>query len=743
MATFQSVAGPRQTSCRGLGEGRDILPPMAFQFGTFGVDPRAGELRKHGVLIKLQDQPFRILLCLLENAGQVVTREQIQQKLWPENTYVDYENAINSAIRKLREALNDSSGNPRFVETLPRRGYRFLAPVTQTADSDSVREAPSAVVREEPQPRLWPPAAEASRPESRWRLALRAAGVVAIIVAAAAFWIARENRAQPTPLLPVPLTAFQGDERYTTFSPDGSQVAFSWNGEKQDNFDIYVMMIGSGRPLRLTTDPAPDMAPAWSPDGKTIAFVRRKGKQLKYVAIPALGGPEREIVELLEPHYPNSLFINPPSTNWSPDGRWLLVSGRGAPDRPSALWLVSVETGEKRQLTLPPATYWGDLSGAFSPDGRTVAFFRSDAVQAGDLYALPLAAGFTPQGDPKRLTNDNRPIAGISWTPRGDEVIFSSSSGSWSLWRMAMSGSHPPVRLSVGENGLLPSISRQGDRLAYTQSIADTDIWRINLSEPREPPVPFIASTRLDTSPQYSPDGKHIAFESARSGKQEVWVCDADGSNPAQLLTIGRSGSPRWSPDSQSIVFDSNVEGHWQIYVVSAQGGRPRRITNAAANDVRPSWSPDGKWIYFSSNRPPGGHQPQVWKAPAGGGEPIQVTKDGGYAPFPSSDGKTIYFFKDDLQAPPLWKAPAEGGEEAQVLDAVSPSGFALVRGGMYFVSKAQLQFLDFSTGLAKPIRKIEKSLGSGLAVSPDNHWLLLTESNQGNSDLMLVENFR
>jgi Tol biopolymer transport system component len=374
-----------------------------------------------------------------------------------------------------------------------------------------------------------------------------------------------------------------------------------------------------------------------------------------------------------------------------------------------------------------------------------VAFARSDGVQADDLYVLPLAADLTPRGNPQRLTKDNHTIAGVAWTADGADVIYSSSSGaSWSLWKMAFQGSHTPIRLTVGENGLLPSISRQGDRLAYTQSIADTDIWRINLSESGEPPAPVIASTRLDTNPQYSPDGKHIAFESSRSGKQEVWLCDADGSNAAQLVLIGGSGSPRWSPDGHSIAFDSNVEGHWQIYEVNAHGGLPCRITSSTANDVRPSWSPDGKWIYFASSRSTGGDPWQVWKTPASGGEQRQATKTGGYTPFPSKDGNTVYFFKNDSQAPPLWKVPAAGGEESQIVDAVtSGSGFAVARGGIYFVWQGRLQFLDFSTGLPKTIRRIEKPSSFGLAVSPNERWLLLTERNEGTSDLMLVENFR
>jgi tricorn protease-like protein len=219
------------------------------------------------------------------------------------------------------------------------------------------------------------------------------------------------------------------------------------------------------------------------------------------------------------------------------------------------------------------------------------------------------------------------------------------------------------------------------------ESVSDSNIWRVNLSDLRELPKQLIASTRVDNNPQYSPDGKKIAFESSRSANQEVWVCDADGSNALQLVAMGRSGSPRWSPDGRQIAFDSNVEGSWQIYTISAQGGRPRRMTRSSANNNTPSWSHDGNWIYFASDRTGGSPAWQIWKIPAGGGEPVQVTRLGGYSPFESHDGTTIYHPKSHGISAPLWKVPAAGGEESQVLDSVYPAAYAATRSGIYFVS--------------------------------------------------------
>ena len=635
------------------------------------------------------------------------------------------------------------SGIPREVTRIVQRCLRkdpqrraqgmadvklALEELKEESDSGSLAPAPATV--------------SPKRRKNAWAALL----VALVALGATVLWYLRDGGAAlPAAISAVPLTAYPGYERFPSLSPEGKQVAFSWTGDKQDNEDIYVKLIGSGSPLRLTSDPAPDVAPAWSPDGGSIAFIRRDGPNSRVMLVPALGGPERELAVFLAAYqYLVAQAVTAvSSTGWSPDGRWVVANGKDSEDKPSALWLVSVESGEKRQLSRPPASNFGDCFGTFSPDGRTLAFVRFNGWQAGDLYVLPLGPDLNAKGEPRRLTNDNRIISGLAWAADGREIVFSSNRGGTQvLWRVGISGSGEPRRLGIGENGIHPAVSRQGNRLVYSQSINDSNIWRLNLSDPNGAPSQLIASTRGESNPQYSPDGKRIAFESNRSGNQEVWVCDADGSNPVQLVSLGRSGSPRWSPDGQWIVFDANVEGNWQIYVIGAHGGRPRRMTKGSANDVRPGWSHDGKRIFFASNRSGEGRGWQVWAMPADGGEPVQVTRHGGYTPFESSDGKTIYYAKSDLNPTQLWRVPAGGGEESQVIDSISIN-FAISAGGIYFISESRLQYFDVSTQKSKTILTVAKPTVLGLGLSADERFLLYPQIDQGGADLMLVENFR
>jgi Tol biopolymer transport system component len=545
-----------------------------------------------------------------------------------------------------------------------------------------------------------------------------------------------------------PLTSYPGRQITPAFSPDGKQVAFAWNGEREDNLDIYVKLVDAGAPLKLTSSPATEWAPAWSPDGRYIAFCRELSDHIEIWMVPALGGVERKLGEVTPSPFAGC------RSSWSTDGRYLALPDKNAPGEPHSIFLLSVETGEKRRLTSPRNEYFGDWNPRFSPDGKTLAFVRSSSTLSEEIFVLPVSVDGKPRGEPRRLTFDERLVAGLDWTADGRRIVYSSGElGSTNLWMVPASGGTPERLAIAGENATALSISRTGSRLVYQRQAFDLNIWRVpgpNSSDKKSAPSRFIASTQPDFEPQFSPDGKKIAFNSFRSGNAEIWVCDADGRNPVQLTSSNgpQLGSPRWSPDSRRIAFDSPKAGNSDIYVISADGGQPRRLTSGPSNNVRPSWSRDGRWIYFGSNR---SRVSQIWKEPATGGAAVQVTKSGGEEAFESADGKFVYWAK--LGVAGIWRVPVEGGEESRVLDASTESLWILADQGIWFFdltnpTEAALKFYSFAAGKTTLLRLFTKdtridTLSTALSVSPDGRWILYTLLDQAGSNLMLVENFR
>jgi eukaryotic-like serine/threonine-protein kinase len=599
------------------------------------------------------------------------------------------------------------------------------------------------------------------------RGALLVLAILVVIVAGLAFGLYKfisqnqsPSRASgPAPRI-VPFTSFPGNECCPTFSPDGNQIAFTWNGENRENANIYVKLIDAGLPLRLTNNPAAESTPAWSPDGRYIAFIRSSKDEKGMFIIPALGGPERAIYSVTSADAALS-----PGLSWSPDGKLLAFSEQGSAQEPFGIFLLSVESLEKRRLTSPPAGNYGDFAPTFSPDGKTLAFYRgTSSVSVSEIYLVPATGG-----EPKRLANADRAAigrrGGLAWTPDGSEIVFGGSGDSF--WRISIAGGVPERLAAIGNNVFWPAISRQGNRLAYTQDKEDTNIWRFEVpgsTGRASSPTKLIASTLQEMSPQYSADGKRIVFVSDRSGSNEIWVCASDASNPIQLTSFGgpEVGTPRWSPDGRQIAFDSPVEGHRDIYVVSTGGGKPRRLTVEPPGNVRPSWSRDGRWIYFGSYR---SGDWQEWKMPAAGGPAVQVTKRGGREAFESPDGKFLYYTKGS-ELTSIWRTPVDGGEEIQVLDQVRQGYWAVLEQGIYFLNTkatpystvesyflnttatphSTIEFFSFATGRTSQIAVVEKELRlapPGFAVSPDGRWILLAQVDQRESDIMLMENFR
>ena len=571
-----------------------------------------------------------------------------------------------------------------------------------------------------------------------WLMASAVIVLAGLAVAGGSMWRSR-LAPSPAPRL-MPITSYPELEEQPSLSPDGSQVAFQWKGH------IYVKPVSAETVVQLTKDPALESWPAWSPDGGQIAFVRNADVFL----VSPLGGPERKVAE------------SSGRVAWVSDGSALLVLQKTSSFGAQSVFRVSLATGQKQRLTFPRDITRGDLDMAMSPDGRTLAFCRAETIEGCDLFLI--AAG---GGDPRRLTKDLNGILGFAWTADGREIVFASNRrGPFQLWRVAArpadsAGSYPRPVLVEGarDDARNPTISRNS-RLAYQQYRRNFDIQRVEITGPEGTPKhhlgtskPLIASTALDAAPSWSPDGKRIAFKSNRSGSLELWVCDADGSNPLKLTSFESPNVlfPRWSPDGQRLIFSAltgpgrNFEG----YLIDAKGGAPQRISASGHRTMaHPVFSHDGRWIYFIPGRNDGAVE--AFRMPAEGGEAMQITRHGAFRPEESPDGKLLYYGK--MATHGLWSLPVSGGEERQVLDSITEMNWTVAQTGIYYFdfavdpgARKLVKFYSFKTGKITQVGTVEATVSgdySGMSVSPDGRWLLYSSADIG-SDLTMVENFR
>jgi Tol biopolymer transport system component/DNA-binding winged helix-turn-helix (wHTH) protein len=711
-----------------------------YEFGPFRLETAERVLHRAGETVPLAPKAFDLLACLLEHPGHLLERRQLLQMVWPD-TYVEEAN-LSYTISQIRKALGDTEHGGRYIETVPKHGYRFVAPVR---DVQGAAEAPPATARRD------------RRPTSTIAVAVTLAVATGLALYLLLFGPRSSTRDSGTEPLVMPVTSLPGRETQPAFSPDGSQIAFVWGREDEGNPDIYVKLVDTGEPLQLTTDPAPDFSPVWSPDGRHLAFVR-EGDAGGIYLVPTLGGAERKLGDI----FPTGVYhrgayqqFGRGTLSYSPDGKYLAVADKTAATEPFGIFLIALDTGDRRRLTMPPAASVGDESPAFSPDGRTVAFARL-VEGAKEIYLVAVTGG-----EPRRLTfEDNvRPgsfTAGLAWMPDGREIVFASNrSGPFQLWRVPTAGG-TPVRVGVHAQELsFPAVARDGSQLAWIQTSFDTNIWHVPISDPTGPrvaPTPLIASTAHDSNPQYSPDGQRIAFVSSRTGTNEVWVADRDGRKPMRLTNRGGpvTGTPRWSPDGREIAFDSQVAANRDIYVVGSNGGTLRQLTTEAGEDTCPSWSRDGRWIYFGSGR---SGRLQIWKKPSAGGPAVQVTKQGGFEGFESTDGKYFYYSKGRDVAG-IWRVELQGGVETAVVDHHG-AGFwrswAVAEEGIYFATaevsaSPTIEFFSFATGAITPVAVLERPIPArvwGLAVSPDLRSILSTQIDLIGSDIMLTRNFR
>jgi Tol biopolymer transport system component len=520
-------------------------------------------------------------------------------------------------------------------------------------------------------------------------------------------------------------------------------VVYHWS--RDGVADLYIKPVGGGqaRPLTKThKDPARAPGyPKWSPNGDLIAFLQAESEQVRGLYLMSPNGN-------LARRLTSTTGIG---LSWTPNGRSLAFVDRNSSGDPFSIFQISIETGERRRLTTPPHSTFGDTLCAFSPDGRRLAVVRFGSRYESDLYVMSIDAA---EKGLERLTVDWEGIEGLDWTPDGQAIVFGTHRGLWKI--SASPGERPQPLVIAGMDGgarhlsfSRPAAGRPA-RLVYQWRTRDVNIWRWDAGHIGSDAIRKVpGSTWFEDFPAISSDGRRLAFASNRTGANEIWLAGADGSDQKQVTF--QNGpvvtSPQWSPDGERLVFSSQVGGNRDIYIINADGSKSARLTWEPSKEEEPSWSRDGRWIYFRSDRTGVG---QIWKVPAEGGSAVRVTAGEGSQGFESSDGQLLYFVRG-MDVPGLWSVPTAGGAETFVTGDVRQAFWGVADAGIYFIVSAPqlspggptIRFFSFSSKTVSTLATLSTAASNllpGFSVSRDGRIVLWTQAESSQDDLMLID---
>jgi Tol biopolymer transport system component/DNA-binding winged helix-turn-helix (wHTH) protein len=680
-----------------------------LSIGGWTVEPDLNTARLNGTAVRLEPKVMEVCLCLADHAGEVVSKELLFATVWPD-TFVT-EDVLVHAVSELRKTFRDNVRDPQFIETIPKRGYRLIAPVQRDIPENTEKTKPPA------------PAVR-----SRYRFWIPCAVVLALVIAGASLSrFARKTPARNATRAKfdaVPIVTYaDGGQWLPAFSPDGTRMAYALRTPEAKWF-LEMKILGQDTRIRLTPDGSMfPPAPAWSPDGTQIAFVRAgESDDRGLFVVSALGGPLRKLRSVSRWQTPQRMV------SWSPDGRWLAFSDAAndpakLPHKigPNAIYLLSLETLEARQLTHPADDELGDAAPAFSPDGNTIAFVHTTAETRDELSLLPIGGGPI-----RKLIAPGIWTNGLAWSADGQSLVFDRSmDGGFRIWRTSIHGGDArKVDLPADRANLLePALWK--DHLAYEFHETLGTMGRVPLDHfvTQAPKFPM-ASTRYDHNGRYSPAGDQIAFISDRTGNDEVWLANADGSNALQLTHF--RGAPlldvSWAPDGHAIAA-SRAGG--TVYLASVPSGSVRLIFNqqtSLGEGENIAFSRDGKYVYVISQP---ANRAELVKAPVDGGAPVKVLDEIVTRVVESPDGKTLFYSRPtSLLAKSrtgIWSRPVEGGQEKFV--HAFANYWTILPGGLYVVDEETEQLEKYSLS-GKHVQTVAKRgaffLGRIFSIAPD-----------------------
>lgn len=676
-----------------------------YEFGEFRLDAAERVLRRGDKLVPLTSKAFETLLVLVQRGGHVVEKDELMKEVWAD-TIVEEANLARN-IWTLRKALGDDEGEHRYIETVPKRGYRFVARVTTLHEDDSdlilTRRIRAQIVREEEEydaaiiqsQSMANGKASAGTDEIKTAVstithslsaeikrhktgAVLAAAVLVVATITGVFglykFLLRNRPAAPSPALQVlqasQATAWSSLDMYPSFSPDGNSIAYS--SDHNGTFEIYIKQLApGGREIQLTTDGRQNFEPAWSPDGKLIAYYSKLRGGIWLV--PAFGGAARQLTE----------FGSRPA--WSRDGSMIAFQsgllydfGPASPAAipPSTIWTMPAGGSSPKQITRVGNPVGGHGSPSWSPDGKRIVFATSDAG-VGEIWSV------SANGDELKQMSKRNGYDPV-YSPDGESIYFAAGdrlASSWGLLRLRVSpqsGEALGDAVVVNNTGATIykhlSISADGKKIACAALQLINNLSAIPAAPDsalaKGSPVVLTQDTNYrKTMPAFSPDGRKIAYVLVRTGaSQDIWLMDADGKNPTQLTTdpTADNALPSWFPEGDRVAYESVRQGRHTMRAVNLQTGRDQFLFESEQQEGWPRLSPDGRQFAFNSTK---SGTINVWTIPVEGGESKQLTFDQELMGFPSwsPDGRLIGFEMKRGDDSHVAIMPSGGGQIVQL----------------------------------------------------------------------------
>ena len=677
---------------------------QVIRFGVYEADLRSAELRKHGIKIKLQDRPFRILCILLREPGSVVSRDQLRHELWPADTFVDFDHGISSAVNKLRDALSDSADNPRFIETLGRRGYRFIAPVGAPTSSPAVPSSNAAPVLDTPEAEAPTQPSPGVRNRKRWVL-ISLAGAIALAVGLTG-WLLQPRQAtvrQVTQLTtsgrvehwggiytdgarlyfnerrgnrwPLMQTSTSGGEAVTapapfpntkifSISPNHSEMLVAGFTDMSNDLPLWIMPVQGGA-LRRVGDIQVDDA-EWYPDGKRILFAHDH----EVLSINRDGNDLRHLFRTAGNAY---------SFSWRPDGSSVrfTVAESPAGGAVETLWEASAE-GTNLHQVLPG---WQDprsaCCGFWMPDGRNYVFTAVHGTQR-DIWMLREGGGLMPwnKRQPVRLTSGPNEFAMPVPSPDGKRLYVFGSQPKSTLYRLDQKKDFVPFLSGVAAIDL--AFSRNGEWVAYI-SWPDLSLWR-SRSDGTERLQLTASGPMKALRPRWSRDGTRILFVARQPGKGlAAYLIPAAGGSAVPVLPL--DGKDRvfaeWSPDEQSILLDVLNQPQEPIVSLNLKTGKMSALPGSTGI-ICPRWSPDGAYIAARSS-----DETKLWLFDVKAQRWTHITTGGGIVRYEWGQTGRYLYFQDVLNpAQSVFRFDAATGKIDLAFDFSKPLQAGAMRCG-------------------------------------------------------------